>query len=123
MYEFYFEKLEVWKNARNFVKDIYVMTEYFPDAEKFGLTSQIRRATVSITANIAEGFSRKTRTEKARFINISYSSAWEVINLLILSSDLKLIKEDEYLELRKKLEHITNQLNALYKTLKSDQSS
>lgn len=69
MYEFYFEKLEVWKNARNFVKDIYVITESFPNAEKFGLTSQIRRATVSITANIAEGFSRKTRIEKARFIN------------------------------------------------------
>jgi len=123
MYEFYFEKLEVWKNARNFVKDIYLTTESFPNAEKFGLTSQIRRATVSITANIAEGFSRKTQTEKARFINIAYSSAWEVINLLILSSDLKFMKEDKYLDLRKKAEHITNQLNALYKTLKSDQTS
>lgn len=120
MYEFYFEKLEVWKNARNFVKDIYVTTESFPNSEKFGLTSQVRRATVSITSNIAEGFSRKTQKEKARFINIAYSSAWEVINLLILSSDLEFIKEDKYLDLRKKAEHITNQLNALYKTLKAD---
>ncbi|CAM4316522.1 four helix bundle protein [Gillisia limnaea] len=119
MYEFYFEKLEVWKNARHFVKDIYLTTESFPNSEKFGLTSQIRRATVSITANIAEGFSRKTITEKARFINIAYSSAWEVINLLILSLDLEFMKEDKYLDLRKKAEHITNQLNALYKTLKS----
>ena len=105
------------------MKDIYLTTESFPNAEKFGLTSQIRRATISITANIAEGFSRKTKTEKARFINIVYSSAWEVLNLLILSSDLEFIKEDKYLDLRKKAEHITNQLNALYKTLKTDQAS
>ena len=123
MYEFYFEKLEVWKNARYFVKDVYLTTESFPNSEKFGLTSQIRRAAVSITSNIAEGFSRKTIIEKARFINNAYSSAWEVINLLILNSDLKFIKEDKYLDLRKKAEHITNQLNALYKTLKIDQTS
>lgn len=123
MYEFYFEKLEFWKNARVFVKDIYLITESFPNTERSGLTSQIRRAAVRNTAKIAEGFSRKAQIEKARFINIAYSSAWEVLNHLILSFDLEFFKEDKYLELRKKIEHITNQLNALYKTVKPTPAS
>ena len=56
MYTFYFEKLEVWQNARKFVKDIYKITETFPVKEQFGITNQIRRASLSITANISEGF-------------------------------------------------------------------
>ena len=118
MYEFYFEKLEVWKNARVFVKNIYLITKSYPEDEKFGITSQLRRASLSITANIAEGFSRNTQKDKARFINQSYSTTIEVINFLILSKDLDFINEEEYLQFRKDAEEISNKLNALYKTIK-----
>lgn len=118
MYTFYFEKLEVWKNARVFVKEIYKITDLFPKNEQFGITSQIRRASLSITANIAEGFSRQTNKEKARFINIAYSSSWEIINFLILSKDLEFLSEEDYIKLRTDIEYISNQLNALYKKIK-----
>lgn len=117
MYKFYFEKLDVWLNSRELVKEIYQATSNFPDEEKFGITNQIRRASTSISANIAEGFSRKTDKEKARFITIAFSSTIEVINFLILSNDLEFIDEEIYKTLRKKTEGITNQLNALYNTL------
>ena len=112
--QFYFEKLEVWQNSREFVKEIYYITNSFPDDERFGLTSQIRRASLSVSANIAEGMSRKTEKDKARFISISFGSAIEVVNFLILANDLELIRESDYNQLREKLERITNQLNSLY---------
>lgn len=117
MHTYYFEKLEVWQNARRFVSEIYLATENFPEKEKFGITNQIRRATLSISANIAEGFARSSNTEKARFLNIAYSSCIEVINFLILSLDLKFICEEEYFNLRNTAEKISNQLNALYKSV------
>lgn len=117
MYTFYFEKLEVWKNARLFVKEVYRVTETFPVKEQFGITSQIRRGSLSITANIAEGFSRQSNKEKSRFINIAYSSSWEIINFLVLSKDLDFLSEKDYIKLRADIEYISNQLNALYKKL------
>jgi len=123
MYTFYFEKLEVWQNARKFVKEIYRATDVFPQKEQFGLTNQIRRASLSITANISEGFSRQTNKEKARFINIAYSSSWEVINFLILSNDLGFLKEEEHIKLRSDIEYISNQLNALYNKLAKNENS
>jgi len=119
MHEFYFEKLDVWQNARVLAKDIYVLTADFPKDEKYGLTSQIRRATLSISANIAEGMSRNTNKDKSRFINQSFSSAIEVLNFLIITKDLDLIVEKDYLTMRLKIEKITNQLNALNNKLKS----
>ena len=116
-YEFYFEKLEVWKNARSFVTSIYETTKVFPSDEKYGLTSQIRRSALSIMANIAEGMSRKTTKEKKRFINIAYGSAIETLNFIIIAQDLNLITTEDYHTLRKDLEYIANQLNALHRTL------
>ncbi|MBU3659567.1 MAG: four helix bundle protein [Flavobacteriales bacterium] len=112
--QFYFEKLEVWQNSRSFVKDIYTITSSFPSEEKFGLISQIRRASLSISANIAEGMTRKTEKDKARFISISFGSAIEVVNFLILANDLSIISDKDYTDLREKLEKITNQLNSLH---------
>ena len=114
MKKFYFEKLEVWRESRSFVKEIYLITKSFPNEENFGITSQIKRASLSIYANIAEGMSRQTEKDKARFINQAFSSAIEVINFLILSNDLKFLNENNYTILRTKLEKITNQLNSLY---------
>ena len=91
--------------------------------EQFGITNQIRRVSLSIAANISEGFSRQSNKEKARFINIAYSSSWEVINFLILSNDLGFLKEEEHIKLRSDIEYISNQLNALYNKLAKNENS
>src|SRR5690606_31372040 len=114
MKQFYFERLEVWQESRRLVKDLYLITADFPVEEKFGVTSQLRRASLSICANIAEGTSRKTEKDKARFINMAFSSAIETVNFIILCNDLGLLTNEEYKNLREKLEKITNQLNSLY---------
>lgn len=117
MREYYFEKLDVWQNAREFVKNIYLITNHFPESEKFGITNQIRRASISIAANIAEGISKNTNKDKAKFVNQAFSSAIEVLNFLIISYDLELLKNPDYEKLREKIEKITNQLNALHNKL------
>jgi four helix bundle protein len=114
MKTYYFEKLDVWQDARAFVKSIYEMTTDFPTEEMYGLISQLRRASVSITANIAEGMSRKTEKDKARFINLAFSSAIELVNLLILANDMKLLENEKYELMRSEIEKITNKLNSLY---------
>jgi four helix bundle protein len=115
MYTYSFEKLEVWQEAKEFTKIIYIITSKFPDNEKFGLTSQIRRATVSICSNIAEGSARKTSKDKAHFTTIAFSSAVEVLNQLIISKELDFLSEEEYIKSRSQLESITNKLNSLRK--------
>jgi four helix bundle protein len=113
MYVFSFEKLEVWVEAKEFCKEIYKWTSKFPETEKFALVSQLRRASVSIASNIAEGSARKTYKDKAHFTTIAFSSAVEVLNQLIISFELGFISQKDYFYLRNKLESITNKLNAL----------
>ena len=85
----------------------------FPDTEKFGLTSQLRRASISIASNIAEGSARKSYKDKAHFTTMAFGSAVEVLNQLIISFELNFVSEIDYLKLREQLESITNKLNAL----------
>lgn len=118
-----FEKLIVWQESKEFVKVIYKITKDFPSDERFGLTSQLRRATVSIASNLAEGTSRKTNKDQARFTVISYSSAMEVLNQLIISKELSYISENDYILARQKLEKITNLLNALQKTQQNNSTN
>ncbi|SFI78901.1 four helix bundle protein [Myroides guanonis] len=120
MHQFYFEKLQVWQNARLFVKDIYLATADFPSDEKYGVISQLRRATMSIAANIAEGMSRTTDKDKLRFLNQAYSSGIEVVSFLILSFDLDYLILDVYNYLREQVEKVTNQILALSKRIKID---
>lgn len=117
MHTYYFEKLEVWRNAKNFALNIYVITQNFPSEEKFGITNQLRRASLSISANIAEGFSRNSDKEKAHFLNIAYGSTIECINFLIFSFEIHYISQQDYEEARLKAEHITNQIQALSKSI------
>lgn len=119
MYIFSFEKLEVWVESKDLTNYIYNITTKFPESEKFGLTSQIRRAAISICSNIAEGTSRITNKDKAHFLSISFSSTMEVLNQLILAYELKYISEEEYLICRKRIESITNKLNSLRKHILS----
>ena len=83
-----FRDLIVWQKAHNLALSIYSLTESFPKTEMYGLTSQIRRSVVSVPANIAEGFKKKTYNEKARFLNIAQGSLEETRYYLILSTDL-----------------------------------
>ncbi len=113
MYTYAFEKLNVWQQARQLTKEIYVVTKNFPPEEKFGLSSQMRRAVISVSSNIAEGSSRKTVKDQARFYTIAFSSLVELLNQLILSLDLGFLTEQKYIELRTSIELISNQLNKL----------
>lgn len=115
MYTYYFEKLDVWKDSQDFAVKIYNVTSKYPKEEIYGLVSQIRRATVSISSNIAEGVSRETNKDKARFLVISYSSAIEVLNQLMLSESLGFIDKVELDNLRLDVEKITNKLHSLKK--------
>jgi len=113
MYIFSFEKLEVWVEAKEFSKSLYAITLKFPDTEKFGIISQLRRASISIASNIAEGSARKSFKDKAHFTTMAFGSAVEVLNQLIISFELNFISEEDYLRLRELLESITNKLDAL----------
>lgn len=113
MYVYSFEKLEVWTLAKEFTKKAYTLTSSFPESEKFGLTSQIRRACVSICSNIAEGTTRNSFKDQAHFSTISFGSAVEVLNQLILAHELGFISEEQYSILRYDLEAITKKINSL----------
>jgi four helix bundle protein len=113
MYIYSFEKLEVWNESKEFTKSIFTLSSNFPDSEKFGLVSQLRRASVSICSNIAEGSARKSFKDKAHFTTMAFSSTVEVLNQLILSFELDFIEEKDYLKLRQDIESVTNKLNGL----------
>jgi four helix bundle protein len=109
-----FRDLIVWQKAHQWVLDIYRFTECFPGKEQFGLTSQLRRAAISIPANIAEGFTRKGNSDKARFYNIAQGSVEECRYYLILAQDLDY---GDTQQLEKGLEEISRLLAAYAKTL------
>ena len=91
-----FRDLNIWKLGKEIVLDTYKITKSFPEFEKFGLTSQIQRAAVSITSNIAEGFGRQSYKEKVQFYYLAHGSMTEVKNQLILSRDLKYITDKDF---------------------------
>lgn len=121
MRSFSFENLVVWQKSKDLAKDIYGATKSFPKEELYGLTSQLRRAAVSISSNLAEGTSRETSGDKARFSTIAYSSLMETLNHLIIAKELNYISESDYLILRKQIEEIGRMLNALKKQQKGQQ--
>lgn len=112
-YTFGFEKLEVYTDARLYVKEIYKATALFPDYEQFALTSQIRRAAISVSSNIVEGISRLTNKEKCRFIEIAYGSLMETYCQLQIAVDLEYIDETIMKEIQPQIEKIANKLNGL----------
>jgi four helix bundle protein len=91
-----FTDLYAWKESHQLVLMIYKITKNFPSEEKFGLTNQIRRAVVSITSNIAEGFSRNSFKEKIQFYFIALGSLTEVHNQLIIAKDIHFISQTEF---------------------------
>lgn len=116
-YKYGFEKLEVWQDARLFVKDIYTITKLFPNDERFNLCAQIQRASISIVSNIAEGLSRSSDKEKIRFIEIAYGSLMEVYCQIQISTDLAYISNQQFDYLKLSIDKIANKLNALNRSI------
>ena len=118
MYTFSFERLEVWNKSRLLTKKIYHGTINFPDSEKFGIVSQLRRAVISVCSNIAEGASRKSRKDQLHFYNIAFSSLMETLNQLIISNDLDFLDSQSLEESREEIHSISRMLNGLCNSLK-----
>lgn len=113
-----FKELKVWQKGRNFVKDIYTLTKKFPKEELFVLTSQMRRAAISIPSNIAEGAGRGSDKDFSRFIDMATGSSYELESLIYVGSDLEYYSEEEmnlYLEkiqeIQKMLFHFKTHIN------------
>ncbi len=119
MDQFSFEKLEVWQLSRILVGKIYSITKSFPDSERFGLINQIRRASISISSNLAEGTSRMSTKDQAHFSQLAYSSLMELANQIILANDLTYIDENQLSDLREYINELSNKINALYKYQKN----
>ena len=96
MITYKFESVIAWQKAHRFVILVYKITRHFPDDERFGLTSQFRRAAVSIEANIAEGYKKIGKSDKLRFFNISQGSIEECRDYILLSRDLEFVTEEQY---------------------------
>lgn len=113
-----FKEFEFWKKSRIFNKEIYFITKKFPEEEKFGFISQFRRASLSISSNIAEGSSRRSDKDFYRFLEMALGSAYEVDSQLILASDLEFISENEQIELSNNLDSIIKMMSKFMSTLK-----
>ncbi len=117
MHQFSFERLTAWQLSRKFVKKIYQLTSVFPEEEKYGLISQLRRASISISSNLAEGSSRLSSNDQIRFYQYSYSSLMEVINQLIISSDMSFVSTEQLDELREDGHELSKVINGLVKSI------
>ena len=113
-----FKELIIWQKARSLVKDVYVLAATFPNTEKYGITSQIQRAVVSIPANIAEGSGRGSNKDFSRFLDIAISSAFELETEIILSFDLLFINEQEFNTILPKIQEVQKMLYSFKHQLK-----
>lgn len=104
-----FEELQVWQAAHAFSLNVYKASAKFPDTERYGITSQMRRSAMSIEANIAEGFGRRTKADKARMYDIAIGSLYETTCYLILAKDLGYLTTDR---LRDQVDEVGRLLNA-----------
>ncbi len=114
---FNFEKLDVWQKAIDFADLVYNHTRDFPGDERFGLTNQMRRAAVSISSNIAEGTSRMSQTDFARFIEIATGSVFEVVSQSFIGRRQEFLTEDDFRALYSAADEIGRMLSGLRKSL------
>ena len=112
-----FKDFIVWQKGRVLVKEVYQLTKSLPDNEKYGLTSQINRAVVSIPANIAEGSGRKTNLDFCRFLDIANGSSFELETLLILCVDLSFLSEKDIIPIQKLNQEIQKMIYSLKQKL------
>lgn len=114
---FGFEKLDVWKKSVDLADGVYRVTRDFPDYEKFGLSNQMRRAAVSVSSNIAEGSSRESKTDFARFRQMAYGSLMEVVSQLHVAQQQEFIPAEEARKLYGECEQIARMLSGLKRSL------
>jgi len=114
-YLFPFEKLETWQDARRLVKGIYELTRRFPVEGRYGLTSQINRAAVSVASNLAEGSSRTSLKDQGHFSQQAFSSLMELACQINLASDIGFSTEECASKLRKDIDKLAYRINALRK--------
>jgi len=119
---FNFEKLDIWQEAISFADTVYTMTRAFPEAERFGLTNQMRRAAVSISSNLAEGSSRSSRPDFARFVELATGSLFEVVSQATISKRQDFLSEADYGRLYSVCEKQSKMLTGLRKSLLSSSS-
>jgi four helix bundle protein len=113
-----FRNLEVWRRAHQLTLEVYRTTKRFPDDERFGLTSQLRRASSSVEANLAEGSARGSDADFARFIQIAVGSVCEVDCHLLLAKDLGYLETEPYERILVVVQEVRRMLIALLKTLR-----
>jgi four helix bundle protein len=114
-----FTQMSVWQKAKTLLVSIYSVSKQFPDDEKFSLTSDIRRAANSVVHNIAEGYGRFERMDKSRFYKFSRGSAYEVISQLIVSTELKYLKDSEVNQIIDSYKEVITELDLLIKTVEN----
>jgi four helix bundle protein len=114
-----FQELEVWQKAHHLVLQTYRVTDSFPDRERYGIISQVRRSAASVPANIAEGFGRRTTKELLQFLANANGSLEETRYFLILSRDLGYLAKEQYAELEKESSSVAQMIAALGRSLKS----
>ncbi len=119
---FNFEKLEVWQKAIEFAGEVYDATSVFPNDERFGLTNQMRRASVSISSNIAEGTSRSSRGDYARFVEIASGSLFEVVSQSFIARNRTLRSNEAFTRLYQDAEVQSRMLSGLRTYLVTDRS-
>jgi len=112
-----YKEVKAWQKSYQLCLEIYKITKGFPKEEQYGLTSQIRRAAVSVPSNIAEGYGRKTTPDYVRSLYIAYGSTCELETQFLLSGDLGYISEDDITNLREDIEEVERILKALIKSL------
>lgn len=113
----YFKELKVWQKAIDLVTETYLITKNFPKEEIYGITSQIRRSSISIPSNIAEGCGRKTDKDFSNFLGISLGSSFEFETQLIICKNLEFINDDDFANLESEIIHIQNMIIKLIKSL------
>jgi len=118
-----YKELKVWQKTYSLCLDIYRFSREFPKEEKFGLTSQARRAAVSIPSNIAEGYGRKSTADYVRMLYIAYGSLCELETQIMLAGDLGYFKDRRFAHLSENLREVERVLKALIRSLKNNPSA
>jgi four helix bundle protein len=118
-----YKDLKVWQRSYQLCLEIYKITKGFPDEEKYGLTSQLRRAAVSVPSNISEGYGRKTTPEYIQFLYIAYGSTCEIETQILLSGDLNYISTGKLEMLIEGIKEVERMLKALIKSLEKKHST
>ena len=118
-----FKRLEVWKDSMILVKKVYSVTSSFPESERFGLSSQLQRAIVSVASNIAEGSGRGTKRDFINFLNHARGSLYEVMTQLEIAASLKYTSRENVEKFIEDCEGLARRINALINSMKSAKRS